>query len=147
MEEIQRLQETLKKYRSQKLRKKRPIRSFREFLRMEIEKRVLNILDKHEIIGSVRIDYLDFARACVREVYLNVILPNHPKQDEIIHSIIDHRINVFLSRFSVKQTVFQEVVNELYKLFSDVSKLKWEFVDYCEKEGIEVERVQPKTET
>jgi hypothetical protein len=147
IEEIQRLQAVLKAYRTQKLVRKRPIRSFREFLLRETEKRVQTVLDSHRVSGGRRMDYLDFIRVCMRDIYLNVILPNPPKKEVIIRSIIDHRTDIFFTRYDVEESVFLDVLNVIYKVLSDVNKLKWEFVDYCEKQGVEVERVQPKTET
>lgn len=146
-EKILEIEKRLKEIRQKKLSKKPRMRTFKEFLMREADRRVLEILDKHLILSSIRMDYINFARSCIHDIFRHALLHTYVDKKSVIDMIISHKKDLWFKKFKLDKGVIKDIINEIYNICKDMDKLKWEFVDFCEKQGVEIERIKESDKT
>jgi len=145
VEEVRRLVDIMKQYSTDIRKKPRIVGSLREFLFAETDARVGIILDKNGILGANRHDYLNLARAIMKDTYEKIFFVVSKNKEKTFRHIINYHVYYSLKRVNLDKEVIKQIITALYSIFYEYPLLKAEFYRRAEKEGLPFVYVREQT--
>jgi hypothetical protein len=139
------LTNSIKKRLPKPINRPRIVRSFREFLLCILDERVGDVLDRFGIAGLLRSDYISFARKCLKDLCDKLYVYRIKVKDKRLAKIIVYNYMMMKPVIHFEEEVYKAVALVLYEILYNIERLKIEYENRCEKEGLPFVYVRRKT--